>query len=464
MKFSPNSLVQRVMALTSPNTSSLTYENAAYGIKILYPADWTKVEPTKLESGRVGAVSFESPIEQSNLQIHQETVKIGIDTLQKNYTLDEFADILIKGWREANINFKLLESNATTLAGNPAHKFVFTHQGHYAPQLEFKSMHIITLKYGKVYGVSFIAETERYPHFLPLAQKMIDSFVIEDTLTYESTTTTMNTKYGIKIQYPADWIKDEKRFPFAVVWLYLPVEVGSDIALADIGILVEEGQSSLKEFVNGHIMGVKATTKDFKIIESGSTTLSGLPAHIIVYTGMPTNYNQQLKFIDVLTVKDNNGYAVSYAIAPEKFAEFLPTAQKMFDSFVIAGSPASKKESPKPVPEIKADGERQNLVTVNMKLTKKSTLLKINNAADIAVYGVKIKATDGSIRFVKAKSWAREKIDASTVIVKTADKPILTGRSLFVILIVDNRATGVEWTAFDSSGSTIANGQAMPKS
>jgi hypothetical protein len=110
---------------------------------------------------------------------------------------------------------------------------------------------------------------------------------------------------------------------------------------------------------------------------------------------------------------------------------------------------------------VQSDGQTD--ISVAMKLTKKSTLLAIKNAGDTEVYSIKIKASDGSIRFVKAKGWDREKLDPSTVMIKTADRPISTGKSLFVMLVVDNRASGIEWTAFDAKLIILSSGALIPK-
>jgi hypothetical protein len=98
-----------------------------------------------------------------------------------------------------------------------------------------------------------------------------------------------------------------------------------------------------------------------------------------------------------------------------------------------------------------------------MKLKKKSALLAVKNTGDEEIYSVKIKASDGNVRYVKAKGWDREKVDASTVIVRTLDKPITEGKSLLVILVIDNRASGIEWTALDAKTTVLSSGALIPR-
>lgn len=93
-----------------------------------------------------------------------------------------------------------------------------------------------------------------------------------------------------------------------------------------------------------------------------------------------------------------------------------------------------------------------------MKHKKKVTLIAVKNNDEEPVFGVQIKITDGNIKFVKARGWDRDRVDQSTVIVQTTDRPINTGKSLIVILIVGNKDASFEWGAFDKNGSKIAKG------
>jgi len=125
--------------------------------------------------------------------------------------------------------------------------------------------------------------------------------------------------------------------------------------------------------------------------------------------------------------------------------------------------PPAQEQVPKPPEPKEVKEEKQNLITVNMKEKKKSTLLAVKNAGDIPVYSIKIKAMDGKIKFVKAKGWDREKLDLSTVMIKTVDMAFSAGKSLLVMLVIDNKASGIEWTAFDAENNVISSGALIPK-
>jgi hypothetical protein len=161
---------------------------------------------------------------------------------------------------------------------------------------------------------------------------------------------------------------------------------------------------------------------------------------------------------------------------------YLPVIILVFDAFAYVDDGALLEQAKNlqpfksPEPEAKPEPAPQPLppileepnvsigdISIAMKMKKKSTLMSVKNTGDAEVYGVKIKVNDGSIRFVKAKGWEREKVDSSTVMVKTVDRPISAGKSLIVMLVADRIAGGIEWAAIDAAGNTIVSGAAIPR-
>jgi hypothetical protein len=95
-------------------------------------------------------------------------------------SLDQYANSAIdreKGLR----NFKLIESNPmTTLGGaKPAHKLVYTYGFH--EESPSKVMQVFTIKDNKVYTIEYSSsDQELLENYLPIAQKMIDTFEITE--------------------------------------------------------------------------------------------------------------------------------------------------------------------------------------------------------------------------------------------------------------------------------------------
>jgi hypothetical protein len=153
-----------------PTEGLLTHESPEHGISIKYPADWTKDEEVE-----GAAVVFFAPSEGAS-DVFLDNVNIIVQDLSgQPTTLDEFTESTL-GQIEQNITDpNILDSSAATLAGNPAHKLIFTGKhGNY----DLKWMEVWTIKNDKAYMISYTAEVGRYPALLGDAEQMIDSFQI----------------------------------------------------------------------------------------------------------------------------------------------------------------------------------------------------------------------------------------------------------------------------------------------
>jgi hypothetical protein len=101
---------------TFNTTNSLSYENSTYGIKIRYPFDWQRVQPNDTYSKHI-IVEFDSP--QGSI------FDISSIPLPPSVTVDDYnAAGMIS--LEHFTGFNATELSATTIAGSPAYKIVFT--------------------------------------------------------------------------------------------------------------------------------------------------------------------------------------------------------------------------------------------------------------------------------------------------------------------------------------------------
>jgi eukaryotic-like serine/threonine-protein kinase len=155
------------------NNNSTIYENPTYGIKLQHPSDWKTEEGTSPHF----SVSFIAPQTGSNSDTTTPPalIRFGVDNLpSKDFSLEDFTNVQITGARQTYPNFTLYQSHSTTLAGNPAQQLVFSTIDD--KQHEARSMQVFTIKDNKSYHITYIAKPERYSEFLPIAQKMINSF------------------------------------------------------------------------------------------------------------------------------------------------------------------------------------------------------------------------------------------------------------------------------------------------
>ena len=102
-------------------------------------------------------------------------------------------------------------------------------------------------------------------------------------------------------------------------------------------------------------------------------------------------------------------------------------------------------------------------ISVAMKHKKNVTLISVKNNDELPLFGVKLEIEDGSIKFVKARGWERDRIDQSTVVISTDDRPITNGKSMIIILISDNQNASLEWSVLSKAGNEIVKGVASPK-
>jgi hypothetical protein len=147
-----------------------------------------------------------------------------------------------------------------------------------------------------------------------------------------------NPTLGIKIQYPVGWQleedNDKTRFIQQKDIVSLETDVNNNI------------DSTLSEYVNARTTELREQRQDFKLIESTPTTISGNPAHKIVYTFLKEDgprAGELYKILRIWTIEDHKLYSIAYLSEPDKFSEHLPAVEKAIDSFRI--SPVTQKTS-----------------------------------------------------------------------------------------------------------------------
>ncbi|MDQ6863963.1 MAG: hypothetical protein M3044_09070 [Thermoproteota archaeon] len=152
-------------------------------------------------------------------------------------------------------------------------------------------------------------------------------------LTYE------NPIFGTKILYPANWDKQENTSSsndnstlIDLVAFSPPFKNSSDIVgklIVQVDNVSDIKPLTLANYANDTVSDLR---QDFRVSES-NVTLAGNPAYKIVYTGLEANLDLQAMM--VLTIKGDRAYIISYTAEPEKYSYYLPTVQKMIDSFEI---------------------------------------------------------------------------------------------------------------------------------
>jgi eukaryotic-like serine/threonine-protein kinase len=161
-------------SLPTAKESLLSYENSTYGIRIQYPANWTKEEQDSNPADSVtNIVTLYSPLD-SRVDEYSENLGVSVENLTNaNITLEQYTDSLTDNYNETLTDFKVIESNTNTiLGGNPAYKLVYTDK---EDDINYKTMEIGALVGDKVYFIEYFAEENYYSKYFPTIQKIIES-------------------------------------------------------------------------------------------------------------------------------------------------------------------------------------------------------------------------------------------------------------------------------------------------
>jgi hypothetical protein len=159
----------------------LVYDNPVYGVKMLYPKSWSERNFGYHETTNNTIVGFFSP---SKTGLHLENISgvIGqfvpyLDIFvfdAKNMSLAKIVGDRLDRIRNYDY-FVIDESKELVLKGGAlAHILVYstTIGGHEL----FKKLQVYTVLNNKVYLITFTSQEDLFTNYLPIVQKMIDSF------------------------------------------------------------------------------------------------------------------------------------------------------------------------------------------------------------------------------------------------------------------------------------------------
>jgi hypothetical protein len=156
------------------------YQNVTYGVSMLYPSNWTQQNSTEVvaEDDRFIEVSeFFSPTETDG---YFALVTITIDYMPRTTSIEGYLSQSIDIYRQDPDfpEFQLLSSSVGnfTLAGMPAYSFEIAYNdGQLGPQNILEVGRIFD---NRVYYIQYFADTPIYQKYLPIAERMIESFQI----------------------------------------------------------------------------------------------------------------------------------------------------------------------------------------------------------------------------------------------------------------------------------------------
>ena len=159
-------------SVQSLGNGSLVYESPVYGIRTQYPDGWEIIIQGTSNSSL--SLRFNSPLE-NDTDIFRENVRLVIGTVPNNTALSNLTSATLTSYLELYPDLELIELSSTNLTNNavPAYKLVAstTQEG-----LDF--MQIFAINEDKVYSILYSSEKSRYSTYLPIIEKMINSFEV----------------------------------------------------------------------------------------------------------------------------------------------------------------------------------------------------------------------------------------------------------------------------------------------
>jgi hypothetical protein len=153
-----------------------------------------------------------------------------------------------------------------------------------------------------------------------------------------------NPGFGLSIQYPSSWAGMQLRAdPFAqtntsIVSIFeAPRENQSDPYRENLIISVQgplDDTISLEVYTQNSLNAFSTMSDTIMVLESSPSTLSGLPAHEIIYSSILGNLN--LKKMQIFTiVNDNTAYVVTFGAEESQFNKYSHVIMKMVNSIRI---------------------------------------------------------------------------------------------------------------------------------
>ena len=140
-----------------------------------------------------------------------------------------------------------------------------------------------------------------------------------------------NPNLGFSLEYPSNWQKEE-------ILTFVSPQGGIDNRTPEIIRVTTEvlptsdfGLDRYSEAALGQVESLQ----DFKLLNSSSTTLAGLPASMILYT-FTEESQTPLQILQIWTVTDGMAYIITYNGTPEEFDSSLSALQSVVDSFRLA--------------------------------------------------------------------------------------------------------------------------------
>jgi hypothetical protein len=315
------------------NSANRSYSNSVFGIKLEYPITWSAFELNSRFRDNVthGIALLRAPLDNVSDKFLE---RINFNTQvfdSKNETLDSYTSSILKSYANTS-GVKVLESSATTLAGQPAHKVVLLDDR--IDPLKLKKMQVWSvINNSKSYVVTFGAEESKYQAYLPLFQNILNSIQVTSSTGDPQEKTELpfdDPISGVKLQYPSSWAKAQLGQPpranVDFIAAFFHQENRND-SLSRIGVASQQLASQnvkLPQYTANQLKAIERANATG--IEDENTEIGGNPAHSAVFNLNGTKVKQ------IWTLKDDKAYLFAYQTNASEFSKDLANFEKIANS------------------------------------------------------------------------------------------------------------------------------------
>jgi hypothetical protein len=158
-------------SVQSLGNASLVIESPV-GIRTQYPDGWEIIIQNTSDS--LLSLRFNSPPE-NDTDSFRENVRLVIGTVSNNTALSNFTSATLTSYLELYPDLEVIELSSTNLTSSaiPAYKLVASRS-----QEGSNFMQIFAINEDKVYSIAYSSEKSRYSAYLPVIERMINSFEV----------------------------------------------------------------------------------------------------------------------------------------------------------------------------------------------------------------------------------------------------------------------------------------------
>ncbi len=316
-----------------------------YGVKIMYPKDWTYRETTNDESSpdTIFNVNFFSPVDAKNGIL---LLGISIEKLKPPESLEVYKNRILGNMKKIP-DTKEIAVTKDTLSGRLAYRIEDT--GFLIDRWE-KRISIYSVVKGILYEVDVFAEPELVQKYSKDIKNIIQSVQFEkptqssadaQVVSIQKKPTFSNEKCGVSIQYPKGWKAEPSEFVFEDKSKTLASFQPPDDDILQLDLAIENmGLANRSPVDISRLERDIETLGDTTVLETDIAQINGFPSYKIVYTqgSIEKSELQKDKFhnMEILIIAYDREYRLTYGEPnKEAFDKYRSIVEDMANSVKI---------------------------------------------------------------------------------------------------------------------------------